>query len=90
MLGRGGRGKKTPCRVPPARLVASWRVSTDCDLVGEDTDQVRVELGEHLLVVHVLEGRGAVLPRLVGVRVRVRFRVRVRARVRVFDLGLGP
>ena len=43
---------------------------------------------------HVLEGRGAVLPRLVGVRVRVRFRVRVRARIRVFRLraraiGLG-
>ena len=42
-------------------------VSLTYALVGEDPDQVRLELGEHLLVVHVLEGRGAVLPRLVGV-----------------------
>ena len=40
-----------PCLVPLARSVA------------EHAHQVRVELGEHLLVVHVLEGSGAVLPR---------------------------
>ena len=75
-----------PCLVPLARLVA------------EDAHQVRVELGEHLLVVHVLEGGGAVLPRqgcdrlgpgrvLLGeggeVVDLVRVRVRVGVRVRV-------